>query len=86
MINYDNLSNIDINTNEGQLLISALAILTSLDKQDIDDKKWGGWTHPDKALRQVVDLANRLYHEKEYSDWKKTIERDDKIKNVLNEK
>ena len=65
MINKDSISDISDNV-DGKLLMMALAILTSLTKEDIDNNRWGGWVHPDIAFRQVVELANKVYYEEEW--------------------
>jgi hypothetical protein len=68
---------------EGKLLMSAMAILTSIDKKDICDGKYGGMNHPDVVMENVCDLANRIFYETEYKDWKFIEERDKKIDNIL---
>jgi hypothetical protein len=68
---------------EGMLLLSALAVLTSIDKEDIKEGKYGGMNHPDKVMENIWDLANKIYFEKEYKDWKFIEERDNKINDIL---
>ena len=63
MILYENFTEFNQDSIEGKLLLSALAILTSIDEIDIKTKKYGGYTHPDDAFKQVVELANKIYYE-----------------------
>jgi hypothetical protein len=62
----------------------ALAILTSINVEDIKDNKWGGMVHPDDALMKVQDLTNQIYYEEEFKAEKKRIMRDNKINSILN--
>jgi hypothetical protein len=41
--------------------------------------------HPDVVMENVWDLANRIFYETEYKDWKFIEERDKKINDVLQE-
>jgi len=68
---------------EGKLLMSAMAILSSIDKKDICDGKYGGMNHPDVVMENVWNLANRIFYETEYKDWKFIEERDKKINDIL---
>ena len=83
MINLNGISNINTDSDEGKLLLAAIAILTSITEGDIKEKKWGGMTHPDRALNQVEDLAMKIFHEEEYERWKLSKERDGKISHLL---
>lgn len=85
MIQLKTIRELDDKTDEGKLLIAALAILTSIDTEDIKSGKWGGMTHPDEALDQIQDLANKIYFEEEWKSHQKSIDRDKKIIEVLNE-
>ncbi len=71
MIDKIRVRDIDINTDEGRLLLSALSILTSISEDDIRKSKWGGTIHPDNAMVKIVDLANKIFYEKEYASEKK---------------
>jgi hypothetical protein len=64
MINFKKICDIN-NSDEGKILIAAIGILTSIDRDDVD-RYWGGMIHPDDALERVVDLANRIFHEEEW--------------------
>lgn len=78
----NSLRDISSESDEGKILIAAIAILTSINKDDIPSK-WGGMTHPDDALERIVDLANKIWFEKEYNEYKKMKSRDSKISNIL---
>ena len=61
MINVKSLRDIDGISDEGQLLIAALAILTSITEDAIKSRKFGGYTNPDEVLGRISDLANKLF-------------------------
>ena len=52
---------------------------TFIDEEDIKSSKWGGMTNPDKALEQIVELANKIYYEEEWISEQQRIERDNNI-------
>jgi hypothetical protein len=87
MIQYNNVSDFQCDSDEGKILLAAIAILTSIDKEDIDEKKWGGFVSPDKAVKQVVELANKIFYEEEWKLEEERLQkvelRDEKIKNLL---
>ena len=66
MIKTEKFREIDLDIDEGKLLLAAISILTSIDTEDIKRKRWGGMISPDQAHNQIVDLANRLFFEEEY--------------------
>ena len=80
---YRKFTNFNQDSVEGKLLMSALAILTSIDKKDLCEGKYGGMNHPDVVMGNIWDLANRIFYEKEYKDWKFIEERDSKIDDIL---
>ena len=82
MINLKKINQIS-DTNEGKSLIAAIAILTSLDSKDLESEKWGGNVHPDDALERVVDLANKIYHEKEWMSEQIIKQREIKLNKIL---
>ena len=86
MIQLKTIREIDDKTNEGKLLIAALAILTSLQQKDIKNNIWGGSVHPDQGLSQLKDLANKIYFEKEWKAEEKSKERNRKIEQVINDR
>ena len=79
MLELKNISDFSDNSNEGKLLMAALAILTSIDVHDIKKNKWGGMMSPNKALKKVQDLANKIYFNDEYYQYFNAIERDKKL-------
>jgi len=87
MIQLNNISDINTTTNEGKLLIAALAVLTSIETKQINPL-WGDNVHPDTALLQIVDLANHLYHTEEHKleveRYQKITNRDEKINTIIN--
>jgi hypothetical protein len=83
MITHSKLSDINLNTPEGQLLMSAVAILTSIDHKHISSNKWGGNLHPDKCVKQISDLANKIYYEEEWEKEMQRIKRDNKINQII---
>ena len=85
MINIKTISEIDDTTKEGKLLLMTIAILTSIKPDDIKSNKWGGWVHPDDAIKQVADLTNKVYHEEEFKAEQIKIMRDNKINSIINE-
>jgi hypothetical protein len=84
VINYKNIRDFNDNSPEGKLLLMALAILTSINVEDIKDNKWGGMVHPDDALMKVQDLTNQIYYEEEWKMEQIKIKRDTKINKILN--
>lgn len=84
--NMNSISDFSTDSPEGKLLLAALAILTSIDHRDITNNKWGGMVHPDDALQKVCDLANKIYFEKEYEQYKQSKLRDSKIEQILPQK
>ena len=83
MINKDSISDID-DVVDSKLLMMALAILTSLTKEDIENNIWGGWVQPDIAFRQVVELANKVYYKEEWEAAEKIKRnRDNKLNQIL---
>ena len=86
MIQLDTIRQIDDKSDEGKLLIAAIAILTSMQKEDLESNEWGGLVSPDEGIRKVQDLANRIYFKKEWEARKKSKERDNKIEGILNDK
>lgn len=82
MIQYKNLSSIP-DTEEGRTLLAAVAILTSIEKKDIQNNLWGGNVHPDDALKRVVELANKIFYEQEWKSEQILKERDLKLNKII---
>jgi hypothetical protein len=86
MIKLDTIRGIDDKSDEGKLLIAAVAILTSIKKEDVISNEWGGLVSPDEGIRKIQDLANRIYYKQEWEAEKMSKERDNKIEEILNDK
>lgn len=85
MINYKTIADFNSDTPEGKLLLVAISVLTSVDYEDIKSCKWGGMIHPDKAMEQIVELANKIFYEEEWKLEQDRIKRDNKINSIINE-
>jgi hypothetical protein len=83
MIDYKTISNINCDSSEGKLLLAAISVLTSVDHEDIKSCKWGGMTHPDTAMKQIVELTNKIFYEEEWKLEQERIKRDKKINQIL---
>lgn len=70
-------------TDEGKVLMAAIAILTSLDKEDLENNLWGGMVHPDDALERVIELANKIFYEEDWKSEQILKERDHKLNKIL---
>lgn len=80
---YRKFTNFNQNSVEGKLLMSALAILTSIDKKDICKGKYGGANHPDTVMKNVWDLANKTFYEDEYREYVIIESRNKKISKLV---
>jgi len=67
-----------------KLLITAVAVLTSISEADIEEEMWGGTVQPDDAIKQIVELANKLYYFDEWESDEKSKERIEKINKIVN--
>jgi hypothetical protein len=83
MIEWETIRDFDYETPEGKALLAAIAILTSIDCDDIKQNKWGGMTHPDDVIKRISELANKIFYEKEWELERERIKREDKIKSIL---
>ena len=81
MIDFKKICDIN-NSDEGKILIAAIGILTSINRDDVD-KYWGGMIHPDDALERVVDLANKIFHQEEWESEQIKEKREDLINKIL---
>jgi len=79
-----NINTIDTSIPEGKMLIMAMAILTSMDVQDITDRNFGGMSNPYDVFEKIIDLTNKVYYEEEYKDYELIKKRDEKIAKVIN--
>lgn len=83
MITMSQFNEFSQDSDEGKLLLAALAVLTSISTTDIDECKWGGCVHPDDAFKNIVDLANKVFHKEEYQIELDKAERDNKISQII---
>ena len=67
-----------------KLLITAVAVLTSISEAEIEEEMWGGTVQPDDAIKQIVELANKLYYFDEWESDEKSKERIEKINKIVN--
>ena len=74
---------INCNTDEEKMLFAALAILTSIEKDEITSNKYGGMSHIHDVVEHVKKVANKTFYEEEYEIFEKKIERNEKIKELL---
>lgn len=72
-------------TDEGKMLLAAIAILTSLSCKDIEEQKYGGMSHPHDVFDRIKDLSNEIFFEEEYNKYIKSVERQNKIDSITNE-
>jgi hypothetical protein len=84
MITKDKFSQIDTNTDEGKMLLSAISVLTSIDENDIRKKRFGGMVSPNEAYESLVDLANRIFYENEYKIEKKRKRKERNRQRLIN--
>lgn len=81
---YKHFQNFDPDsTVEGMLLMAALVVLTSIDKEDICEGRYGGMNHPDTVMENLWDLTNKIYFEKEYKSFLLTESRNKKINDLI---
>ncbi len=89
MISIDTIREIDDSTKEGKMLMAALAVLTSITHEQIDDHEYGGMVHPDEAVCRIAELANYIYFTDEFKRQKAISEginkRDNTINNIIND-
>ena len=74
MKNFDSLRNIDTTTDEGKMLLSALAVLTSI---ETPDKRYGDTSHPDDVLKRIENISRSIF------ETDTDIEKDVYNKNIL---
>lgn len=72
-----------LESNEGKMLLSAIAILTTLSKEDIDSGRFGKLSNSYSVLKEIVKLANKKYYEEEYNQHLKSTQRDKKIQEII---
>lgn len=80
---YKKFTSVNCDSVEGKLLVAALSILTSIDKEDIKEGRFGGMNHPDTVMENIWHLANYVFHEKELEEYKFIQMRDKKIESLI---
>ena len=66
MKNLEKIDDIDLSTNEGRLLVSAIAVLTSLRIKNILDKEWGGGIDHDVCIQKLTNISDQIFVSKGY--------------------
>jgi hypothetical protein len=66
MKNLEKIQDIDLSINEGRLLISAIAVLTSLRIKNILDKQWGSSVNNEVCIEKLSEIADGFFAKKEY--------------------
>jgi len=59
-----NILDIDIESNEGKMLVAAIAVLTTLKEEDLANKKWGRSLNANNVLVKLSDLTNTMFANK----------------------
>jgi hypothetical protein len=80
------LSDISTKSKEGKMLMAAMAILTTINQSHIDSGRFGSNITPQKAIDELVKLANSMYYAEEYNLWLKATKRNNLISDILDEK
>ena len=83
MLSKIDFRNFNNSTPEGQMLLAAMAILTSIEPKDIREGKFGGMCHPQDVFEKVLDLANKIYYEEEYKRYLSSLKMDKKIEDII---
>lgn len=83
MIEWKDITDFNGDTDEGKVLLAAIAILSSIEVDDIKENIWGGMVNPNTAIKQLVDLTNRIYYEEEWKLEQERIKRDLTINKIL---
>lgn len=77
--------NFSVDSDEGKIMLAAIAILTSLTHEDIKSNRYGGCSNPHSVFDIVVDLANKIYFESEWKLDQLNKKRIEKINIIENE-
>ena len=80
---FKSISEINLESVEGKLLLMSIAILTSIDHEDIKNNEYGGMSHPDDVLAKIVELTNKVYYEDEWKSEETKRNRENKINRIL---
>lgn len=66
MKNLEKIQDIDLSTNEGRLLISAIAVLTSLRIKNILQDEWGSGINHEVCMEKLTKISNDIFAAKQY--------------------
>lgn len=66
MKKLEKIDDIDLSTNEGRLLISAIAVLTSLRIKNILNDEWGSGVNHEVCLEKLANISNQIFIKTEY--------------------
>ena len=83
MITISKLHDLNTESDEGKMLLAALAVLTSISPEQINSGEYGGTTNPDQVVEKIADLSNYIFSPKEYEANKIKLKRDDTINNII---
>jgi len=84
MILVKDLTDLDLSTDEGKMLMAAIAILTTIDENHLKESRFGTKSTPYGVIKELSHLSNKMYYEEEYKSYLKSEKRDEKIKNIMN--
>lgn len=82
MVTIDKLDQVNLDTEEGKLLLAALSILTSMNKSDIHSEGYGGSSYIGDVMIKVNELANKVFYEKEWESYQIIKKREDKLNDI----
>lgn len=82
MVTIDKLDQVNLDTEEGKLLLAALSILTSIDKSDIHSEGYGGSSYIGDVMIKVNDIANKVFYEEEWKSYQIIKKREDKLNKI----
>lgn len=68
---------------DGMLLLAAIAILTTINKQNIINNDYGSKACPNEVFDKIQNLANKLFYEEEYKNEQVRLKRENKINKLL---
>jgi hypothetical protein len=85
MIKIEKFKDFDDSIDEGKLLLAAMSVLTSITCNEIKNGEFGGMTSPDEAFVRIIDIANKIYYEKEYKEYKLSLKISSKRDKIIND-
>jgi hypothetical protein len=75
---------INCDTDEEKMLFAALAILTSIECDEILSGKYGGHSYIHDVLDHIREVSNKTFYPEEYEIYEKKVIRNKKINDLLN--